>query len=1182
MKKVLFLAVFILGFFARSAFCDTETTYVPDEKVSYMRAWVDDLRTLQVSWRGINLLGFWPGIYFPEKKYREKRSEFSKQQFLSDYVLEGDRVWFYASPQDILVNVKKEKDRVEYLWGYNNKETGFRQINRAVITPEKVVSDVTLEFTKEPSEDVVYFPAFFPGFRRGPEQASVSGNTDRIAGQTCQVTTVDGKQYEAVYPTDKEPRHWLWDEPREITVPLSGRKVRFSLSASDPAVSIKFYAEHGLPVRDYLTPALLGRISIPAKQGFHEKYQVTLHLEVAVDAAASEKAGLPEPVPLNDDLEITVGTDKLANVFLSGEKVSVSLRADNYLGGTREVTFRYQLMNYDNEVVWKDEQKVSFGPGGVSEKEIVLPISQNGIYGFSVEAFEGNWPVGQRMARLGIVPQPYRLDPAKGFFGTQTSVGLYGKEVGFDLSGLEDARRIYGLAYKLGIKKIRVQASWYIRWLYAEKEKGKIDFGLDQTPALAKLAAESGLMMYTAGDGIDLMPYAGGVPDWAKGEIFNYGVFGKRPMPKDLADYENYCARFAAYLKNGNIDYIEIENEPYYRFEGRDLEQYLSFRETAARGIRSANPNARIIGTYYEPDIQRLLEDTVAKNRRIYDIMSPHYILGNIRGVAGPNGHIPNPEINLGKLEKLSMVCRKYATTLWNGEDVFCMSYHGAFPDARFNNYEKEHLNSNLRSDIMQMGNGVETVVNSGHAFFGEFNLKVKDNKLANINTGSEFNDARGGAYFSVDGSVKSIAIGMAVLASVLDGSKPLGRLAMATDDVYCYLFERDNRTTAAIWTTGEPIKARINLSNQAKLFNVMGKPLNEDFVVSVEPIYLRGNENVSAAQVRKIIESGAYILPKPITVEESWLKPDGKNVQVLLRNIETGSCLVDETQLQVDGQKSILAKFTLSGSEEKEVFFSLATPLKQDVNAVITIKSGSRETSQKKELVLPTLENCLKNGYLAAKHTDKPPVIDGSLDDAAWKDAIPIVADKPEQVESISEEKPHTWKGPSDLSATGCLLWDQDFLYFGFRVKDDKFVNNTLAKNESTNADCVQMVIDTLMDSQGYLNESDHIIGLGLAKDGEVLFRGSFNNKKVSPNGPIPGASFKVGRWPEGLTYEAKIPIKELWPLRVGVGKVVRFNFLVNDDDGNGRDKWIGLTPGIGYPGKRDPSIYRKLVFLE
>ena len=77
-----------------------------------------------------------------------------------------------------------------------------------------------------------------------------------------------------------------------------------------------------------------------------------------------------------------------------------------------------------------------------------------------------------------------------------------------------------------------------------------------------------------------------------------------------------------------------------------------------------------------------------------------------------------------------------------------------------------------------------------------------------------------------------------------------------------------------------------------------------------------------------------------------------------------------------------------------------------------------------------------------------------------------------------------------------------------------------------------------------------------------------------------LPGAKLAVKRWEKGLIYEFAIPLKELYPLQVTPGATVRFNFIVNDDDGGGRAKWIGITPGIGE--RKAPYLFKRLYFAE
>jgi len=78
---------------------------------------------------------------------------------------------------------------------------------------------------------------------------------------------------------------------------------------------------------------------------------------------------------------------------------------------------------------------------------------------------------------------------------------------------------------------------------------------------------------------------------------------------------------------------------------------------------------------------------------------------------------------------------------------------------------------------------------------------------------------------------------------------------------------------------------------------------------------------------------------------------------------------------------------------------------------------------------------------------------------------------------------------------------------------------------------------------------------------------------------GKMPGAKFVIKKWDKGFLYEAKFPLKELTIGDIENGRMIKFNFIVNDDDGVGRRMWIGITPGIGET--KAPNLYKTLIFL-
>ena len=69
----------------------------------------------------------------------------------------------YNYPKNIIVQIKREKNRVEYIWRNSNFNAGYRQVNRVVMMPEKVTCDSTIEILKpQSSNGITFFPVFFP------------------------------------------------------------------------------------------------------------------------------------------------------------------------------------------------------------------------------------------------------------------------------------------------------------------------------------------------------------------------------------------------------------------------------------------------------------------------------------------------------------------------------------------------------------------------------------------------------------------------------------------------------------------------------------------------------------------------------------------------------------------------------------------------------------------------------------------------------------------------------------------------------------------------------------------------------------------------------------------------------------------------------------------------------------
>jgi hypothetical protein len=63
-------------------------------------------------------------------------------------------------------------------------------------------------------------------------------------------------------------------------------------------------------------------------------------------------------------------------------------------------------------------------------------------------------------------------------------------------------------------------------------------------------------------------------------------------------------------------------------------------------------------------------------------------------------------------------------------------------------------------------------------------------------------------------------------------------------------------------------------------------------------------------------------------------------------------------------------------------------------------------------------------------------------------------------------------------------------------------------------------------------------------------------------------------------MIYEVRIPWEALVAGPPASGRLIALNVIANENDGQGRAYWMGLTPGIGEA--KAPQSYRRFVRME
>jgi hypothetical protein len=78
---------------------------------------------------------------------------------------------------------------------------------------------------------------------------------------------------------------------------------------------------------------------------------------------------------------------------------------------------------------------------------------------------------------------------------------------------------------------------------------------------------------------------------------------------------------------------------------------------------------------------------------------------------------------------------------------------------------------------------------------------------------------------------------------------------------------------------------------------------------------------------------------------------------------------------------------------------------------------------------------------------------------------------------------------------------------------------------------------------------------------------------------GGTPEVAFSASRIGDTTTYVAGFPWHCLRPASGEEGSILGLNLIINDDDGDGREGWIGITPGMGEA--KAPRMFRKALLV-
>lgn len=160
-------------------------------------------------------------------------------------------------------------------------------------------------------------------------------------------------------------------------------------------------------------------------------------------------------------------------------------------------------------------------------------------------------------------------------------------------------------------------------------------------------------------------------------------------------------------------------------------------------------------------------------------------------------------------------------------------------------------------------------------------------------------------------------------------------------------------------------------------------------------------------------------------------------------------------------------------------------------------------------------------------------------------------------------------WRGPQDCSAKIYLSESENMFVIRAEVTDDIHFQD--GKSGLWNGDSIQCCFQFPRQS-GFWE-------LNAARLNNGTVRTEFSNVPLGFNAGNAAAQVKakISRNGNTTSYRLEIPLNILAASRMNLKTGFRFNLLVNDNDGEGRDGWLHIAPGIGE--NKNPENYPYLI---
>ncbi len=824
----------------------------------------------------------------------------------------------------------------------------------------------------------------------------------------------------------------------------------------------------------------------------------------------------------------------------------------------------YQVAGINGSTVAQGQVPVDVPGNGTANVQVALPVHQYGYYKTSFSLTNqpaapnasGTSPIGQVVGlttgSMALIPQANNL----GVTAPSSRFGINGpgNENGVITPAMQAQwTNVYSLLKEQGIQWARTE----FRWNFVEPSPGVYTWNQDD--GLVEAAHQTKMNL------LGLLDYWG-----------NYAnPFGAKPQVSfttALQDYDQYVqAVVKRYMpggtlaqqmgwKNYGITAWEVWNEPSTRnfWLSQNPAQYAELVKSASAAIKAVDPSATILAYGWQRSV--LLSGAGTQS---FTGISIHDYPGPVA---------PPESLFFGGVQNWKQFLAQSGmpnAPLW-------MTESGWTTQSVTPQQQAQYL---AQAEIQSLAAGLDK-------FF----------MFSWFYPGTD----PGGGYGELTGSPSDLMpkpsyAALAGVASELHGFTSVGAsnpMNMGTA-IQAYAFQNGSKSLVAIWANGEEGTLSLHPPGDLKAFDWVGNSIgvtNGSLSVPLtgSPVYIQSN--MSVANLENVIQHGTVTGIAPVAVSISNLSgmpttlPD---IHLTVTNqINTAQSGTVTLNLPAGWKASAATSSSVTGATYNpsvtgatytpSINFSNLAP-GESISPVFHLAQFEANASNQYTIaVSATAQSNTSSPHhgrgnssgstgtstvtstlpiSAYESVYGTPNLTGTFKD--WGNAVPVYLDLPSQNVGIPN-----WS-PSVESATGYTMWDSKYFYFAAKVNDTLF-NEPYTGFNTWQGDSIQAFFDpqNLKTTSFNANGGDVNFGLASTPAGPQVYEFQ---------GPHPGlrsdVKLRVVPGPSGgdMWYEAAIPLSDLQGLTPASGHAFGFNFLVNDNNGNGRLGWIWLAPGIG-----------------